>query len=94
MELAIKILESMIVVGLAFCLFVVVFLAKDLSRITENMIDEVEDLKKKQVQKSDNEAQLEVRKEFARNLAKELAKRSADRIHVEDGEPLDFPNEK
>lgn len=88
--MAIKILEAFILVAAAFCLFVMVFMIRDMSSIIDELLDRID--KANKAERAEKERKEQMKEEFTKSFIKMMAEKS--RIHVEDGEPLDFPNGK
>ena len=100
MELAIHILLAGIIVGAAFCLVMMVYIIRELNRLTERMDQKVQTMVQNNIALFNKMRDLEREKREAnpfREILLRAVKRAADeanKVNVVDGEkPLDFPNE-
>ena len=88
--MAIKILEAIILVAVTFCMFVMVFMIRDMSSIIDELLARID--KANKAEREEKERKEQMKEEFTKSFIKMMSEKS--RIHVEDGEPLDFPNGK
>ncbi len=93
MELAIHILEGVLLVGLAGTLVITYLISEDLRKIAIHLADRLEELERESREKEKYRQELKASNERAMETLKESLNKLVERrtINVTDS-PLDFPN--